>query len=57
MKEWRDSSIILNLVSIWRFLVSFTPLPLYLYKQGLHSFEIMYSWMNPRPGIEKRQIH
>jgi hypothetical protein len=54
MKELRDISIILNLVSIWWFLVRFSPLPLFPCQQGLPSFEIVYGWMKPRPGIEKR---
>jgi hypothetical protein len=34
MREWRNSSSILNLRFKWRWMVSFTPLPFYLWGKG-----------------------
>jgi hypothetical protein len=58
MGEWKYSSTILNLGIIWRWVVSFTPLPLYPRGKspGVH---LIRGWVGSRAGldaVEKKEI-
>jgi hypothetical protein len=67
MREWTHSSIVLNLVSTWRFVVSFTTLPLYPWGQS-PQFQVYIRLDEPPslygeetnlltlPGIEPRLV-
>jgi hypothetical protein len=53
MNEWRYSSIILDLGTRWRWVVSFTSLPLY------PRYSLIGGWVAPRAGLdagEKRKV-
>jgi hypothetical protein len=58
MGEWRYSSTILNLGTIWRLVVSFTPRPLYPGEITPGTYWIG-GWVGPRAdlhAVEKRKI-
>jgi hypothetical protein len=51
MGEWRYSATILDLGTRWRWVISFTPLP--LYPRGISPrTHCMGSWVGPRAGLD-----
>jgi hypothetical protein len=50
--EWRYGSIILNVSTRWRWLVSFVPQPLYPRRKSLW-YPLVLKWMGPSFGLER----
>jgi hypothetical protein len=58
MREWRHSSTVLDLGTRWKWVVSFTPLPLYT-RGKRPGIQWRGGWVGPRVGldaVEKRKI-
>jgi hypothetical protein len=59
MGEWRYSSIILDLGTRWRWVVTFTPLSRFTTGEGAPATHWIGGWVGPRAGldaVEKRTI-